>query len=146
LIILNRPARPFRLFTGPLNNDIGWLLPLGALGLLLLIDLARRSQSAAVRRQLALWGGWLLVSGGVFSAAVFIHAHYMATLSPALAALAAIALRQLWRLYRARPHAGLAVLAVAATGLVIWQADIALQYLWDAPGFSPWLRRCWRSG
>jgi 4-amino-4-deoxy-L-arabinose transferase-like glycosyltransferase len=127
---------PLRLFTGPLNNDIGWLLPLGVLGLVMLIDLARRTRSADSLGQLALWGGWLVVGGTVFSAAGFIHTHYVATLSPAFAALAAIALRQLWRLYLPGLMQ-LAALAGITSGLVIWQIAIARQYVWAHPG-SAW--------
>lgn len=122
-----------RLFTGPLNNDIGWLLPLGVLGQILLLNLARQSRSPAVWRQSILWGGWLLIGGVVLSAADFVHSHYAATLSPALAALAAIGIRELWQLYAEKPILGLAVTAAASIGLVVWQSGIALQYVWNAP-------------
>src|SRR5262249_35145810 len=117
------------------NNDIGWLLPLGVLGFFLLVSLAWHSRSTAIFRQLALWGGWLLTCGIVFSAAVFPQTHYVATLAPALAALAAIGLQQLWHLYRKTPFIALAILVVLMSGLVAWQANIALQYLWQVPWF-----------
>ena len=49
-------------------------------------------------RGLLLWGGWLLVTGAVFSFMDgTIHPYYTVALAPAIAALVGISVRELWR-------------------------------------------------
>ena len=51
-----------------------------------------------VRANLVLWGGWLVVTGAVFSfMGGIVHPYYTVALVPAIAALVGIAVRELWR-------------------------------------------------
>ncbi len=102
------PVGPLRLAAPMLAGQFAWALPLALLGAVL----AWRRRRAHV----ALWAGWALTYGIVYSAAGGIfHIYYLATLAPPLAALAAIGGVELWR-RGATPLA----LGVAATAL--WQA------------------------
>jgi 4-amino-4-deoxy-L-arabinose transferase-like glycosyltransferase len=102
------PTGPLRLATPMLAGQFAWALPFAVLGAIL--GWRRR------RAQVALWVGWALAYGIVYSAAGGIfHLYYLATLAPPLAALAAIGGVELWR----RGAASVA-LGVAATAL--WQA------------------------
>jgi 4-amino-4-deoxy-L-arabinose transferase-like glycosyltransferase len=82
-----------------------------------------------------LWGGWLLVTGGVFSfMAGIIHPYYTIALAPAIGALTGIGAVALWR---RRDHAGARLTlaaGVAVTG--IW----AYLLLDRTPAWLPWLR------
>lgn len=101
------PVGPLRLATPMLAAQFAWALPLAVLGALL----AWWRRRAAV----ALWAGWALTYGIVYSAAGGIfHIYYLVTLAPPLAALAGIGAVELWR----RGASSLA-LGVAATAL--WQ-------------------------
>jgi 4-amino-4-deoxy-L-arabinose transferase-like glycosyltransferase len=113
------PVGPLRLATPMLAGQFAWALPFAVLGAVL----AWWRRRAAV----ALWAGWALTYGIVYSAAGGIfHIYYLATLAPPLAALAAIGGVELWR----RSAATLA-LGVAATAL--WQAYLTGETLgWTA--------------
>ena len=65
-----------------------------------------------------LWGGWLLVTGGVFSfMAGIIHPYYTVALVPAIGALTGIGAVELWR---RRQHA--AARLVLAGGIAVTAA------------------------
>jgi 4-amino-4-deoxy-L-arabinose transferase-like glycosyltransferase len=88
-----------RLFGQSMGTEISWLLPAALIGLLAGLWLTGRTpRTARVRASLLLWGGWLLVTGGVFSFMHgVIHPYYTVALAPAIAALVAISVRELWR-------------------------------------------------
>jgi 4-amino-4-deoxy-L-arabinose transferase-like glycosyltransferase len=95
------PPGPFRLFSDQLGGQIGWLLPLALLGIVAAAWATRReSWRARSRQAVLLWGGWLLLMGGFFSATRQFQAYYLVMLAPAIAACAAIGLVTLWRAYR----------------------------------------------
>src|SRR5574341_1270967 len=80
-----------RLFTAPLSNEIGWILPFG------LLSLAVVAFSSPIRwpltdthKALVLWGGALVTMVIFFSVAGLFHAYYMAMLSAPLAAITAM--------------------------------------------------------
>ena len=84
------PAGPLRLAAPSLAAQIGWLFPLALIG-----GLAawRRYRYATEGQawQLAMWGGWALAYGAVFSAAGgLFHAYYLVVIAPALSALAGV--------------------------------------------------------
>jgi 4-amino-4-deoxy-L-arabinose transferase-like glycosyltransferase len=73
-----------QLFTSEMATQASWLLP-AALAMIAVLVVLRRWPVVAI------WGGWLLVTGGVFSLAKgVIHAYYTVALAPAIAALVAI--------------------------------------------------------
>ncbi|MFF0544689.1 glycosyltransferase family 39 protein [Nocardia thailandica] len=125
-----------RLFEPAQGGQIAWLLP-GALVALVagLVLCGRAARTDARRGALVLWGGWLLVTGLVFSymAGIF-HAYYTVALAPAVAALigAGVALfvsarDRLW----VRLSAALALGATTATAWIL---------LSRTASFVPWLR------
>ena len=98
--------------------------------------LSRRAPRTDRTRAAALvWGGWLLVTGLVFSyMSGIIHPYYTIALAPAIGALVGIGSVELWRVR----HAWFAC-AVLAAGLVI-TASWAWILLDRSPGWFPWLR------
>ncbi|HUL98025.1 MAG TPA: glycosyl transferase, partial [Mycobacterium sp.] len=88
-----------RLFQQTMGTEVSWLLPVALIGLVAGIWFtARSARGTRVRAQLLLWGGWLLVSGAVFSFMKGVtHPYYTVALAPAIAALIGISLRELWR-------------------------------------------------
>ncbi len=81
------------------------------------------------------WGAWMSVSGLLFSYMQGImHPYYTAAMAPAVAAVTAISIRELWRARQfASSRATLALMLVATVG---W--DFVL--LGRTPDWLPWLR------
>jgi hypothetical protein len=118
-----------------MGGQISWLIPAALILLAAFLWLTRRSwRGDRMRAAMLLWGGWLLVTGAVFSyARGIIHPYYTVALAPAIGALVGIGATTLWRarhLAWARYLMG-AVLAV--TG--VWSFAL----LGRAQGWHPWL-------
>ena len=109
-----------RLFETVSGGMITWLIPAALLlGTMAMIIRRRAPRTDGVRAAILLWGGWLLVTGLVFSfMAGTYHEYYTVALAPAIAALVAIGGRVLWQ---HRTH-GLARIGLAATMIItaIW--------------------------
>jgi 4-amino-4-deoxy-L-arabinose transferase-like glycosyltransferase len=86
-----------RLFGASMGAEASWLLPAALVGLVVGLVLTwRAARTDRVRAGLLLWGGWLLVTGAVFSfMAGTVHPYYNVALAPAVAALVGIAVAQL---------------------------------------------------
>jgi len=131
-----------RLFGGEMGGQISWLLPAALIALAALVWLSwRRPRTDRVRAAALLWGGWLIVTGLVFSyMSGIIHPYYTVALAPAIGALAGIGAVTVWRARRSmvagRP---LAARAVLAAGLVV-TACWAYVLLGRSAGWLPWLR------
>ena len=125
-----------RLFQADMGGQIAWLIPAALIALMVMLWLSRRADRADRTRAAALiWGGWLLVTGLVFSyMSGIIHPYYTIALAPAIGALAGIGSTGLWRIR----HTWFARAALA-TGLVI-TAISAWVLLDRSPGWFPWLR------
>ena len=135
------------LFSSPMASQISWLLPAALVGLLVLAVLAARAhragrddatdrrRAARLRATVLIWGGWLLVTGLVFSLSRgVIHPYYTVALAPPIAVLVAVGGVELGR-RRALLVARLC-LAVSVAGGGVW----AWRVLAEVPGWSPWLR------
>jgi len=82
-----------------------------------------------------LWGGWLLVTGAVFSfMAGIIHPYYTVALVPAIGALTGIGAVELWR--RRQHTAARLILAAGIAATAVW----AYLLLGRTPAWLLWLR------
>jgi 4-amino-4-deoxy-L-arabinose transferase-like glycosyltransferase len=139
-----------RLFASDMGGQISWLLPaallgLGVLGVLAVLAWRGRRVRRPVGRPVGrtdrnlaaglLWGGWLVVTGVVFSfMAGIIHPYYSVALAPAIAALTAIGAVLLWRRRTEWPSCLMLALGVVVT------AGWSFELLDRSPGWYPWLR------
>ena len=131
-----------RLFASEMGGQISWLLPAALIALAALVWLSwRRSRTDQVRAAALLWGGWLVVTGLVFSyMSGIIHPYYTVALAPAIGALTGIGAVTAWRARRSMAGGqALAARAVLAAGLVVtaWWAFVLLGRSAD---WLPWLR------
>jgi hypothetical protein len=125
-----------RLFDSEMGAQASWLLPAAAIALAAGLWISRRApRTDRTRAALLLWGGWLLVSGVVFSfGSGVIHTYYTVALVPAIAAPIAIAGSLLWR----ERHTLLARCLAAFTVLVTASWSWAL--LDRTPQWESWIR------
>jgi 4-amino-4-deoxy-L-arabinose transferase-like glycosyltransferase len=121
-----------RLFSGEFGFEIGWLVPAAVLAIVLVV-VARGAapRTDPVRAAAILFGGWILVDGLVLSFMQgVIHAYYSLSIAPAVAAMFAIGVSQMW----ARRESWWCRIALAvtllATGLWSW---------WTLEGNADWL-------
>ena len=93
------PTGLTRMFGSEFGTQISWLLP--AALILLVAGLAwrgRRPRTDRVRAAFILWGGWLVVTGIVFSLGKgIIHPYYSVALAPAIGALVGMGAGMLWK-------------------------------------------------
>ena len=127
---------PLRLLREPVVEQIGWLLPLAAVGLAVAIWQEHRPRPLNRRQQaLVLWGTWFTTQSVFFSIAGDWDLHYLAMLSPAVAALVGIGVVALWREYRFPEWRGwILLVAMAVT------AALQTQVLTHYADWNPWLR------
>jgi 4-amino-4-deoxy-L-arabinose transferase-like glycosyltransferase len=126
----------FRLFAAEFGGQISWLIPAALLSLAGLLWVSRRAPRVSRTRAFALlWGGWLLVTGLVFSYMQgIIHPYYMVALAPAIGALVGVGAMALWQ--AGMPVVGRACAAAGVLGSGIW----AYVLLDRTPDWLPWLR------
>ena len=126
----------FRLFQSEFGGQVSWLIPAALISLGALLWISRRApRTSRVRAFALLWGGWLLVTGVVFSYMQgIIHPYYMVALAPAIGALVGVGAISL--LQSGLTAAGRAVAAVGVLVTGIW----AYELLERTPGWLPWLR------
>ena len=125
-----------RMFSGEAGGQISCLLPAALVFLVAGIVLcAHAARTDARRAQYLLWGGWLLVTGAIFSfmSGIF-HDYYTVALAPAVAALVGIGVTQLWQRRHTRWVGALVVLTIAVSAVWSWTL------LGRADGFVPPLR------
>jgi 4-amino-4-deoxy-L-arabinose transferase-like glycosyltransferase len=125
-----------RLFRADMGGQIAWLVPAALIALAVMLWVSRRAaRTDRTRAAALLWGGWLVVTGLVFSfMSGIIHPYYTVALAPAVAALVGIGASGLWRIR----HTRLARVALAA-GVVV-TAAVAWVLLDRSPNWFPWLR------
>jgi 4-amino-4-deoxy-L-arabinose transferase-like glycosyltransferase len=129
------PTGLLRLFNSLMGGQASWLLPAALLALVAGIWTTRRApRTDRTRAALMLWGGWLVVSGLVFSlGSGVIHTYYTVALAPAIAAPIAIMGSRLWK---KRKEAGARVLAAVA---VLLTASWSWVLLDRTPHWESWL-------
>jgi 4-amino-4-deoxy-L-arabinose transferase-like glycosyltransferase len=120
-----------RLFGAEMGTQISWLLPAALVSMVALAWLTwRRPRTDRLRASLIVWGGWVVVTGLVFSyASGIIHPYYTVALAPGIAALVGLGAVELWR---ARARWLLSLLVVTGTW---WTFELVGRSEW-----APWLR------
>ncbi|SDM24374.1 ArnT family glycosyltransferase [Allokutzneria albata] len=104
-----------RLFGGEMAGQIAWLLPAALILFAFGLYAAKRERPVFV-----LWGGWLVVTGLVFSYMNgIIHSYYTVALAPAIAALVGMGSAVAWR---ERERGGSVALFLAVGGTAMWSA------------------------
>lgn len=124
-----------RMFGPSVGGQVAWLLPAALMLLAAGLRAVRRSpRTGPARAALLVWGGWLLVTGLVFSLmrGIF-HEYYTVALAPAVAALMGLGAGLLWPRRRVPAWAG--VLA----GTVVVSAVWACVLLHRTPRWHSWL-------
>ncbi|PWU44655.1 glycosyl transferase [Micromonospora globispora] len=130
-----------RMFDTEVGGQISWLLPAALILLVAGLVLAgRAARTDRMRAGLLLWGGWLLVTGLIFSfmSGIF-HPYYTVALAPAVGALVGIGVTLLWReriAPRRRATAATAILAVTLAVTAWW----SWRLLGRSADWYPWLR------
>lgn len=127
---------PLRLLSEPVVSQIGWLVPLAAVGLAVACWQARPLLPFSRRQHaLVLWGTWFIVQGVFFSIAGDWDLHYLSVLAPAVAALVGIGSVALWTAYRSPGWQGW-ILPVMLTVTAGFQARVLEGYM----DWNPWLQ------
>jgi 4-amino-4-deoxy-L-arabinose transferase-like glycosyltransferase len=124
-----------RLFNDLMGGQASWLLPAALVALLTSLWTRRHApRTDRTRAALLLWGGWLLVTGAIFSFGQgVIHTYYTVALAPAIAALVAIGGALWWR--RRETLAARLLGSLALAGSAAW----ACVLLGRTPSWNPWL-------
>ena len=125
-----------RLFHSEFGGQISWLLPAALISLGAMLWVTRRAvRTDRTRAAALLWGGWVLVTGLVFSyMSGIIHPYYMVALAPGIAALVGIGATALWQARLGL--AGRITVAVAIVATAVWSYVL----LDRTPDWLPWLR------
>ena len=131
----------FRLFHAEFGGQISWLLPAALISLAAMAWVSRRAaRTDRTRAAALLWGGWVLVTGLVFSYMNgIIHPYYMVALAPGIAALVGIGAMALWQ-PRPRSRSGALAGRITAAAGVLASAVWAYILLDRTPDWLPWLR------
>ncbi|ROO84418.1 4-amino-4-deoxy-L-arabinose transferase-like glycosyltransferase [Actinocorallia herbida] len=122
---LDQQAGLGRIFASELGGQVSWLVPAALILLVTGLIVTR----GAARFSFALWGGWLVTTGLVFSfmRGIF-HAYYAVALAPAVAALVGMGVAVCLRRRE--------VLSATAAVTAVWGYAL----LGRTPDFVPWLR------
>ncbi len=125
-----------RLFASEFGGQISWLLPAALISLAALVWVSLRAvRTDRMRAAALLWGGWVLVTGLVFSFMDgIIHPYYMVALAPGIGALAGIGAMALWKADLGWLGRVTTAVAVAVTA---WWSFTLLD---RTPDWLPWLR------
>ena len=131
-----------RLLSSEFGGQASWLIPAALISLAALLWVSRRRApagkpggAARMRAFAAIWGGWLLVTGLVFSYMQgIIHPYYVVALGPAIGALVGVGASSLWQ--GRLGTAARACVAVAVAATAVWSYVL----LDRTPDWLPWLR------
>ena len=111
-----------RMFGAEVGGQVAWLLPAALVLLAAGLWLTRRApRTNRARAAFALWGGWLVVTGLVFSfmQGIF-HAYYAVALAPAIGALVGMGATGLWEVRHSLVTRWWLAATVAVTAIWSW--------------------------
>jgi YD repeat-containing protein len=133
---MNTATGLHRLFTTEMANEISWVLPVALFATVFGCYLAVRGRLDRNEwAALMSWGGWLLVTGLVFSFMHgTIHPYYTVALAPAVAALVGLSGVWAWRL-RAAWDGRLALVCLLSLGG--WWSSVLLRHNHFGPSWMP---------
>jgi 4-amino-4-deoxy-L-arabinose transferase-like glycosyltransferase len=126
------------MFQAAQASQVGWLYPLAAVSIVVLLWQRRRMpRTDPIRAIVIMWTAWIVVYGLAYSEGS-IHSYYVVTLAPALAALSGAGTVALWRAFRAGGRRGMALpITIALTvGWGIYIASGFPTYRWLIPALA----------
>jgi 4-amino-4-deoxy-L-arabinose transferase-like glycosyltransferase len=124
------------LFSSQVAPQIGWLLPLAAIGAVAGIRWRRGTgRTDVLRAGFVMWGLWLISYLVLFSVGQFDHTYYVVVMAPAVAALAGGGMAMAWDAHRNHGAASW-VLPVSLAVTVAWSAFLALSFPKFLPGIA----------
>jgi 4-amino-4-deoxy-L-arabinose transferase-like glycosyltransferase len=125
-----------RLFNTEFGGQASWLIPAALILCGAAIwHLRSGVRSDVARAAIVLWGGWLVVTGAVFSFAQgIIHPYYTIALAPPIGSLVGAGAAVLWR---RRSELGARIVMAAAVGFTAWWS---YELLDRSPDWHPELR------
>jgi 4-amino-4-deoxy-L-arabinose transferase-like glycosyltransferase len=130
------PTGITRMFNSAFGGQISWMLPAALLFLVAGVAVTwKQPRTDRTRAALILWGGWLVVTGLVFSlSAGIIHEYYTVALAPAIGALVGIGAATFWP---RRDHPAVRALLAGIVLVSVWWANNLLDRV---PTWNAWLR------
>ena len=125
-----------RMFGSSFGTEISWLLPAALILLVAGLWFTRRAvRTDRVRASLIVWGGWTVLTAGVFSFMTgTVHPYYAIALAPGIAGVVGIGGAELWRGRAYWPSR--IVLAATVLATSIWTAVL----LGRDSSWLPWLK------
>ena len=138
-----------RLFHSEFGGQISWLLPAALICLAGMAWVSRRAvRTDRIRAAALLWGGWVIVTGLVFSyMSGIIHPYYMVALAPGIGALVGIGAMALsGGVWGGRPPEAVQEQRLGWAGRSVAAATVLVTAVWSyilldrTPDWLPWLR------
>jgi 4-amino-4-deoxy-L-arabinose transferase-like glycosyltransferase len=138
-----------RLFHSEFGGQISWLLPAALICLAGLAWVSRRAvRTDRIRAAALLWGGWVIITGLVFSyMSGIIHPYYMVALAPGIGALVGIgAVVLTGGVWGGRPPEAVQQQRLGWAGRSVAAATVLVTAVWSyilldrTPDWLPWLR------
>ena len=138
-----------RLFHSEFGGQISWLLPAALICLAGMAWVSRRAvRTDRIRAAALLWGGWVIVTGLVFSyMSGIIHPYYMVALAPGIGALVGIGAGVLsGGVWGGRPPEAVQQRRLGWAGRSVAAATVLVTAVWSyilldrTPDWLPWLR------
>ena len=125
-----------RMFGDSWAGHASWLIPAALLfAVACLLIAGRAGRTDRIRAAVIVWGGWLFITGAMFSLGEgIIHEYYSVALAPAIGALIGIGSTVLWAL---REQWWARAVLVASVVVTAWWAWVVLD---RTPDWNPWLR------
>ena len=138
-----------RLFHSEFGGQISWLLPAALICLAGMAWVSRRAvRTDRIRAAALLWGGWVIVTGLVFSyMSGIIHPYYMVALAPGIGALVGIGAGVLsGGVWGGRPPEAVQQRRLGWAGSSVAAATVLVTAVWSyilldrTPDWLPWVR------